>query len=79
MPFFRHFIKMDIYFANSERFKYKNIQYIRYIYLGVNMFESKCKQCEAVYTIEEATMPQAFECLCGCKDFNIKENTLLIA
>jgi hypothetical protein len=43
------------------------------------MFEAKCKDCEAVYSIEEESTPKEFECLCGCIQFKVKENTLVVA
>ena len=43
------------------------------------MFEAKCKKCEVVYSMEETSMPESFECLCNCTDFEVKENTLIVA
>jgi|GEM_PF-1559388 len=43
------------------------------------MFEAKCKECDAVYTINRDSMPECFECLCGCEQFQIEENTLMVA
>ncbi len=43
------------------------------------MFEAKCKECEAMYSLEEESMPESFECLCGCKEFEMRENTLIAA
>lgn len=43
------------------------------------MFEAKCEGCEAVYTIEQESMPRSFKCLCGSDVFVVKENTLVVA
>lgn len=47
--------------------------------MGVNMFEASCNGCEAVYSIEDSSMPQSFKCLCGSEKFSVKENTLVVA
>ncbi len=43
------------------------------------MFEAKCKDCEAVYSTEEPSMLESFECMCGGCTFNVEENTLIVA
>jgi len=43
------------------------------------MFEAKCNDCQAVYSIEQDTIPTGFICLCGSEAFALKENTLVIA
>ncbi len=49
------------------------------MYGGPKMFEAKCEKCEAVYSTQEENMPNSFECMCGCANFSIKENSLIVA
>jgi hypothetical protein len=43
------------------------------------MFEAECNKCEAVYTLEDESVLECFECLCGCNKFETKKATLVVS
>ncbi len=55
--------------------------YMLYIFgrKSKKMFEAECSDCKAVYTIEQEHVPECVECLCGCKQFNTKKASLIVA